>query len=698
MRQQSGVWSGARGRAVNNVTKFTHKTGTRSAPIAKREVRIHLLGRMRAIGPAGENILPRAKKTQAVLAYLILMQGEGSLRTRVAGIIWDRSGEAQARESLRHALNELNRPGYWELEKDHDTVRLDVSGYWIDAFEIPEHSDLLLEGLYGISPAFDQWLVAERTRLEQFWQSRLERELNELSVEGAAPELRAAAARKLLNVVPTHEAAVRSLMTAFIDLDDHGQAIREYERFQRNVNTSLGVTPSEKTAALYEAIRLASRARAARTAKYAEQKVEHLQDFSVAGTHAGMRDTSGASTAFYLKPSIAVLPLRNLSGELDDDHVSEGLVEDLVEALARIPYLFVVSRLSAASFRTLDRTPVGIGEALGVRYVLSGSIRIIANQLRLIVQLTDAVSGAALWISRIDERFSDLLEVQSHLAEKIVRSVAPHVRSAELKRVKIKHPAHQGAYDLFLRAQESMHSPLRAMFESSEQLLEEAIAREPDYAAALAWLAHWHVMRVGQGWSPDEAHDAEQADQYARRAADCDPTEPMAFAVQGHVAAYFRKDFELALAFFEQALQVNPNASRAWLWSAYTHAWIGNGSQAVQNVIRAMALSPYDPLVCAYSGGASLAYLADGQYARAVEFAMRCIRENRGYTTAYKALVLSLVLSGRETEARAPANQLRLLEPTFTVEQFRRRSPAYAGTLGERYCEAFERAGIPLRS
>jgi len=683
---------------VNNVTSFRRKTGTRSDPIATREVRIHLLGRMRAIGPAGENILPRAKKTQAVLAYLILMQGEGSLRNRVAGMIWDRSGDAQARESLRHALNELNRAGYWHIEKDHETVRLDVSGCWIDAFEMPEQSDLLLEGLYGISPAFDHWLVGERTRLEQFWQGRLEKELNELTVQGAAPELRAAAARKLLNVVPTHEAAVRSLMTAFVDLDDQGQAIREYERFQRLVNTSLGVPPSEKTAALHEAIRLASRARAARAANSVGQKVDHLKDFSVAGLHAGASDTSRASTAFYLKPSIAVLPLRNLSGEFADDHISEGLVEDLVEALARIPYLFVVSRLSAASCRPLDRNPVGVGEALGVRYVLSGSIRVIADQLRLIVELTDAVTGAALWISRIDERFSDLLDVQSRLAEKIVRSVAPHVRSAELKRVRIKHPAHQGAYDLFLRAQESMHSPLRTVFESAERLFEEAIVREPDYAAALAWLAHWHVMRVGQGWSPDEAHDAAQADQYARRAVDCDPTEPMAFAVQGHVAAYFRKDFDLALAFFEQALQVNPNASRAWLWSAYTHAWIGNGSQAVQNVIRAMALSPYDPLVCAYSGGASLAYLADGQYARAVEFAMRCIRENRGYTTAYKALVLALVLSGRETEARGPANQLRLLEPTFTVQQFRRRSPAYASRLGERYCKAFERAGIPTRS
>jgi TolB-like protein len=684
---------------VNNVTKFRGKTTNRAdANASNSEItkRIYLLGVMQAIGPVGENILPGAKKTQAVLAYLCLRRGERLLRGRVAGIIWDRSGEAQARESLRHALNDLNRTGHWRLEKDHDAVRLDVTGCWIDAFEIPEHSELLLESLYGISPSFDQWLVGERIQLEHRWQTRLEKELNGLVAEAAAPELRAAAARKLLNVVPTHEGAVRNLMSAFVDLDDHAQAIREYERFQRVVSTSLGMPPSEKTTALHEAIRLESRVRATRAARRTEHKAWNAGEFSREKDDLAGKETSGADTAQQVQPSIAVLPFRNLSGELTHDHVSEGLAEDLVEALSRVQGLFVVSRLSAAVFRTQDRPPVAVGEALGVRYVLSGSIRLARDQLRLIVELTDAASGVPLWISRIDERFSDLLEVQGRLAETVVRSVAPHVRSAELKRVRVKRPEHQGAYDLFLRAQENMHSPSRAAFESSEHLLEEAIAREPQYAAALAWLAHWHVMRVGQGWSPDEAHDARRAQILATQAVECDAAEPMALAVQGHVNAYFHRDFDLALACFDKALQINPNASRAWLWSAYTYAWIGEGSRAVQNVNRAMALSPYDALICAYSGGASLAYLADGQYARAIEFAMRCIRENRGYTTAYKALILALMLSGREAEAQSPVNQLRLLEPGFTVQQFRRRSPACTGTLGERYCEAFARAGVPL--
>jgi DNA-binding SARP family transcriptional activator len=181
---------------VNNVTSLSSKraNAARVGDTSQRITRIYLVGMMRAVDPEGEDILPRAKKTQAVLAYLCLAQGKRLLRSRLAGVIWDRSGEAQARESLRHALNELAQTGHWRLEKDHDTVRLDITGCWVDAFETAEQSDLLLDSLYGVSPSFDQWLLGERIRFEDRWQTRLEKELGDLTANNAAPELRAAAA------------------------------------------------------------------------------------------------------------------------------------------------------------------------------------------------------------------------------------------------------------------------------------------------------------------------------------------------------------------------------------------------------------------------------------------------------------------------------------------------------------------------
>ena len=396
------------------------------------------------------------------------------------------------------------------------------------------------------------------------------------------------------------------------------------------------------------------------------------------------------------EPSIAVLPFRNLTGDPTHHLIAEGLVEDLIEALSRVPNFFVISRLSTLAFRNQDRHPREIGNVLGVRYVLSGSMRILEDRLRLTIELTDTELGAALWVSKLDERFADLFEVQDRLSEMIVRKVAPYLREAEMNRVRVKRPDSLEAYDLFLRAQENMHNSSRSVFEMSEALFNAAIAKDPHYSAALAWRAYWHVLRVGQGWSPDPADDARQADQFARAAIECNSTEPMALAIQGHVASYLYKDFDLAFRHFETALRINANAAPAWLWSAAAQAWIGNGSQAIEEINKAMALSPYDPLMYAYSGNAAMAYLVDGQYERAIECALRSLRENRTYTSAYRQLVMALVLAGREDEARAPGRRLLELEPALTVAGFRRRYPGSASSHADLFCGALARAGIPL--
>jgi Flp pilus assembly protein TadD len=170
----------------------------------------------------------------------------------------------------------------------------------------------------------------------------------------------------------------------------------------------------------------------------------------------------------------------------------------------------------------------------------------------------------------------------------------------------------------------------------------------------------------------------------------------MAFAVQGHVASYLHKNFDMAFNRFETALRVNPNGAPAWVWSAAAHAWIGNGCRAIEEINRAMALSPYDPLMYAFTGIAGVAFLAGGQYERAVECGLRCMRENKTYTSAYKLLVIALVLAGRETELQAPLRQLMDLDPEFTVMRFRNQFPGSGFPHGELYCDALSRAGVPL--
>lgn len=690
-------------------------------------VRIYLVGTMRAVGPGGVDLLPRGRKTRGLLSIVCLAQGERVTRSRLVGLLWDRSAEAQARMSLRQSLSELNGvvnrhvPGLVEIGRD--SVRIDLAKCWVDALAIFEASadptvdssnlvqpdgERLLEDLDGISPPFDHWLIAERSRFEDRVRKILEAELDRLIEQNAKPELRAAAARRLINFEPTHEGAARNLMTAFAQMGDRAQAIREFERCRQALLSVLDLPPSRETVSLYEAIRNEAPQLPSPTVQE-RPAASHLIESAVGGSRAlsparwkiekegdsvdGASREAGREPR--REPSIAVLPFRNLTGEPAHEFVAEGLVEDLIEALSRIPNFFVISRLSTLAFRNQDRHPREIGNVLGVRYVLSGSVRVLGDRLRLTIELTDTQLGAALWFAKLDERFFDLFEVQDRLSEMIVRKVAPHLHAAELSRIRVKRPDSLEAYDLFLRAQESMHNSSRAVFDGAEALFEAAIAKDPNYAAAFAWRAYWHVLRVGQGWSPDPANDARQADRFARAAIECNSLEPMALAVHGHVASYLFKDFDLAFRCFEAALNINANAAPAWLWSAVAHAWMGNGPRAIEEINKAMALSPYDPLMYAYSGNAGVAYLVDGQYDRAIECALRSLRENRTYTSAYKQLTIALVLAGREDEARGTARRLLELEPGLTVASFRHRYPGRASPHADLFCDALARAGVP---
>ncbi|MBV8335789.1 MAG: hypothetical protein JO358_10200, partial [Alphaproteobacteria bacterium] len=525
----------------------------------------------------------------------------------------------------------------------------------------------------------DHWLAAEREKFEHRERASLERELKQLVEEDAAPELKAAAARKLINFDPTHEGAVRSLMTALAKMGDRVQAIREYERCVQALRSKADLQPSKETVAVYDAIRSTDPA-----------GLRHR-------VRADVDQANPKPTAHLpgYQPSIAVLPFRNLSDENEHLHIGEGLVEDLIQALSRVPNLFVISRLSSLAFRDEDRLPQDIGDALGVRYVLSGSIRVIGDRLRVTVELTDTRSGGVLWNSKIDERFSDLLQIQERLAYSIVRRVGLHVRTAELRRTRTKPLDDLGAYELFLRAQENMHNSSRAVFDSAERLFDEAIARDPSYATALAWRAYWHVLRVGQGWSPDATRDTAQAEHFARRALDCDIAEPMAFAVYGHIVSYLHKDFELAFQNFAASLDINPNAVQAWSWSAVARAWLGDGPRAIEEINRAIALSPYDPLMYAYTHYAGVAYLADRQYDRAIEYGLRSLRENTTYTANYKLLVVASQLAGKAEQARRTVHHLLQLEPGLTVAKFRQRHPS-AALQTELYCDALANAGLPL--
>lgn len=395
------------------------------------------------------------------------------------------------------------------------------------------------------------------------------------------------------------------------------------------------------------------------------------------------------------RPSIAVLPFRNLSGDSAHDFLGELVAEDLISVLSRQTDLFVISRLSTTPFRDRLFEPRNVAEILGVRYVLSGSMHTSGTRLRLSAELTEAEIGRVIWAERFEGSLANIFELQDQLSSDIARCVVPYVRQLELQRARTKRPENLTAYERMLRAVDHLHRSSHEDVEQARLMLEAAIESDSTYATPYAWLARLYVLRVGQGWSPDPKRDAINADRYAESALERDGTDPWAISVHGLVAAYLHKDLETAIMRYDRALTINPSAPAAWAWSTGALAWMGRGKEAVIRAPRAIQLSPLDPHMHLFTAMAGTAHAVAGDYAGAIEWLQRCRRENRMYTAPQKVLAISYALSGQLDKARQVVADVLALEPSLTVGGFRSRHPGSASAYVEQFCAALAEAGVP---
>jgi tetratricopeptide (TPR) repeat protein len=231
--------------------------------------------------------------------------------------------------------------------------------------------------------------------------------------------------------------------------------------------------------------------------------------------------------------------------------------------------------------------------------------------------------------------------------------------------------------------------------EQARSMFEAAIASDPHYVTPLAWLAHWYVRRVGQGWSEDRARDTLEATRYAERALEVDNTDALALTVSGLVLAYLNKDLESAMARYDRALAINPSASSAWVWSTSACSWLGQGEEAVRRSQRAIELSPFDPLMYTFTSIAGTAHAVAGDYDKAIEICQRSLRQNRMFASTHRTLAIALALAGRVDEARSAVTELLKLEPTLTVSGFKSRYPGSASPQASLFAGALATAGVP---
>ena len=390
-----------------------------------------------------------------------------------------------------------------------------------------------------------------------------------------------------------------------------------------------------------------------------------------------------------------MLPFREVDVGKEHNYFAEGIVEDIVGALASLPDLFVISRNSTSRFEREPVDIVSVGRELAVRYVLTGSVRRSVERIRIRSELADTESQRVLWTDRIEGHADDLFGLQDRLSEKVVTTIAPHIRQAEIHRALRQRPENMDAYDFMLRGLDLLYRLRRSEFDRAREMFEQAISLDPGYATPYALIAIWCSIRVGQGWSVDTRADYAEANRFAEGALERDPFDARALALSGHVRALLFHDYEGALALFDRAITASPNSAAAWIRSSPTYSYIGDAAEAKRRAQIGVRLSPLDPhLFYAHSALGFAAYTGN-DFEEAIRWGRKAMAENPNYTANLRFLCASLAAAGQVAEAREVGRALLTVEPGFHVGPFCSTHAIKDPARRAAFAEQLKLAGLP---
>jgi TolB-like protein len=411
----------------------------------------------------------------------------------------------------------------------------------------------------------------------------------------------------------------------------------------------------------------------------------------------GTITSNGASTPMVLpdKPSIAVLPFQNMSGDPNQEYFADGIAEDLITALSRGSWFFVIARNSSFAFRAEKLDVRTIAQRLGVRYLVEGSVRKIGSRLRVTAQLIDAASGTHLWADKYDGSLDEMFELQDRIIENLMGAIEPKLRSAEIARTRRKRSENLDAFDLLLQALPNHWAMSCQGFGRAIELLDRAIALAPGYAEALGYAAACRAFRPLHNCSPDPAKDFEEADRLSWRALEADPLDPVALRSASFVSVLTKRDYETALNLIDRSLAVDPNGALTWGYRGWINVWAGHPDEAIADCDKALRLSPFDHWISTHTLGKSFALTMSGRFEDGLRWARRAMQENPQWTASYRGLAAALVLNGKVDEARPVAARLWEIDPDFSVERWSETAPFRRTEGQEVFFSALRTAGLP---
>jgi TolB-like protein/tetratricopeptide (TPR) repeat protein len=410
---------------------------------------------------------------------------------------------------------------------------------------------------------------------------------------------------------------------------------------------------------------------------------------------SGAAATTRPSLPLPDRPSIAVLPFQNMSGDPEQEYFADGIVEDLIMALSRFRWLFVIARNSSFTYKGRAVDLKRVGRELGVRYILEGSVRKAGNRIRIAGQLIDASTGAHLWADRFDGELEDIFDLQDQVTARVVTVIAPKLVGAEIERAQRKPTDRLDAYDYYLRGEASSRPWTREANSEALRLYCKAIELDPDFASAYGRAAFCYVQRKARGWMVDRDQEIAEGARLAKLAVRLARDDAVALCWGGYALAYLVHDLEGGATFLNRALTLNPNDHAAWALSGWVKAWLGEPEAAIQQLGHAMRLSPLDPLTFVMQAAIGFAHFLAGRYNEGSSWAERALRDRPDFLLALVPAAANNALAGHLMAAERATEALRRLNPSLRISNIDDLIPLRRPEDIARLAKGLRTAGLP---
>jgi adenylate cyclase len=403
------------------------------------------------------------------------------------------------------------------------------------------------------------------------------------------------------------------------------------------------------------------------------------------------RDAPESALALPDKPSIAVLPFENMSGDPEQEYFADGMVEEIITALSRFKWLFVIARNSSFTFKGKAVDVKEVGRRLGVRYVLEGSVRKASGKVRIAGQLIDAVTGAHIWAERFERDLTDVFALQDEVTIAVVSAIQPKMLQTEIDLATRRRPENLTAYDFLLRAVPQFYLTTREGLAEGIRLAYRALELDPGFAQAASVAGLCHMQNVVLGYANDPQFDRKEAVRLAHFALSIDDGDPETLARASVISAFMVGDSEAEIEMADRAVALNANSWTTWNCRGYVYRIAGLPEEAIRSFERAVRMSPVDPALYQTLTGIGQAFIELGRFDEAIVVGKKSLRQNH-YVATYHCLASAFAHLGRDAEAREAAARVLEIDPAFTISALIARGGRSNAKL---FIEGLRKAGLP---